>query len=55
MDYAITDGFASSDQRRADPHRAQRADGLNVTAEQFDQIKPALDTMCEQMKRDHRR
>ena len=56
MDYAITDELGIEQTSDEEIRTAlNEQNGLNVTAEQFDQIKPALDTMCEQMKHDHRR
>jgi hypothetical protein len=56
MDYAITDelGIAQTgdEEIRTTLNEQNR---LAVTAEQFDQIKPALDKMCAQMKHDQPR
>ena len=56
MDYAITDelGIAQTSDEEIRTSLNEQND-LAVTAEQFDQIKPALDKMCEQMKHDHPR
>ena len=56
MDYAITDELGIEQTSDEEIRTAlNEQNGLNVTAEQFDQIKPALDTMCEQMKHERRR
>ncbi len=56
MDYAITDelGIEQTSDEEIRTSLNEQND-LAVTAEQFDQIKPALDKMCEQMKHDRPR
>ena len=56
MDYAITDELGIEQTSDEEIRTAlNEQNGLDVTAAQFDQIKPALDTMCEQMKHERPR
>jgi hypothetical protein len=53
LDYAITDELGRNRTSDDEIRRVlAEQDGVYVTAEQFERIKPALEKMCADMKRD---
>jgi len=53
LDYAITDELGRNRTSDDEIRRVlAEQDGAHVTAEQFERIKPALEKMCADMKRD---